>query len=227
MSASTPTPFVRTRWWWVRHPVRSDGGRIYGGSDIACDCGDATSSPASPRCCPAARSGSRAISAAPARPPRPCGRPATSRWTAPCPASPPCRRSPSRISGRLAGPGPDALLRRAPARGRELLVRPRRRAPAGRRELCGAVRAGERRHRRADRRASRPRHRGGGPWRHDPGGDRARAESRPQGGLAFAIENCSLTRLDHYAGPDGTGWRVGMVNAQPWLGGVEGAGPAA
>ncbi len=32
----------------------------------------------------------------------------------------------------------------------------------------------------------------------------------PQGGLAFAIENCSLTRLDHYAGPTGrdggSGW---------------------
>ena len=32
---------VITRWWWVRHaPVRSDGGNIYGQTDIACDTGD-------------------------------------------------------------------------------------------------------------------------------------------------------------------------------------------
>ena len=32
---------VTTRWWWVRHaPVRSDGGNIYGQSDIACDTSD-------------------------------------------------------------------------------------------------------------------------------------------------------------------------------------------
>jgi len=32
---------VVTRWWWVRHaPVRSDGGNIYGQSDIACDTSD-------------------------------------------------------------------------------------------------------------------------------------------------------------------------------------------
>jgi broad specificity phosphatase PhoE len=30
-----------TRWWWVRHaPVRSDGGNIYGQTDLACDTGD-------------------------------------------------------------------------------------------------------------------------------------------------------------------------------------------
>src|SRR6201985_878038 len=32
---------VTTRWWWVRHaPVRSDGANIYGQKDIACDTGD-------------------------------------------------------------------------------------------------------------------------------------------------------------------------------------------
>jgi len=30
-----------TRWWWIRHaPVTSDGGRIYGQSDIDCDVSD-------------------------------------------------------------------------------------------------------------------------------------------------------------------------------------------
>ena len=37
-SAVTPRT---TRWWWVRHaPVRDDGGRIYGQSDLGCDCSD-------------------------------------------------------------------------------------------------------------------------------------------------------------------------------------------
>jgi len=32
---------LTTRWWWVRHaPVTSDGGRIYGQSDIDCDVSD-------------------------------------------------------------------------------------------------------------------------------------------------------------------------------------------
>lgn len=30
-----------TRWWWIRHAPVPDGGRIYGQSDLACDCGDA------------------------------------------------------------------------------------------------------------------------------------------------------------------------------------------
>ena len=33
--------FVRTRWWWIRHaPVHVDGGRIYGQTDLPCDCSD-------------------------------------------------------------------------------------------------------------------------------------------------------------------------------------------
>jgi alpha-ribazole phosphatase len=32
-----------TRWWWIRHaPVTGQEGRIYGNSDVACDCGDET-----------------------------------------------------------------------------------------------------------------------------------------------------------------------------------------
>jgi alpha-ribazole phosphatase len=41
----------------------------------------------------------------------------------------------------------------------------------------------------------------------------------PEGGLKFAIENCSLTRLDHLTLNGDFGWRVGMVNHQPWLAG--------
>jgi alpha-ribazole phosphatase len=32
---------IATRWWWIRHAPVPDGGRIYGQSDLDCDCGDA------------------------------------------------------------------------------------------------------------------------------------------------------------------------------------------
>ena len=38
---------------------------------------------------------------------------------------------------------------------------------------------------------------------------------QPRGGFAFMIDNCSLTRLDHYHGAQGSGWRVKMVNYRP------------
>ncbi len=37
----------------------------------------------------------------------------------------------------------------------------------------------------------------------------------PRGGFAFMIDNCSLTRLDHYQSNKRAGWRVTMVNHRP------------
>jgi len=37
----------------------------------------------------------------------------------------------------------------------------------------------------------------------------------PRGGLSFMIDNCSLTRLDHYQGRQSSGWRVTMINHRP------------
>lgn len=34
-------PAQQTRWWWIRHAPVPDGGRIYGQSDVDCDCSDA------------------------------------------------------------------------------------------------------------------------------------------------------------------------------------------
>lgn len=35
---------ITTRWWWVRHaPVRGHDGRLYGALDVDCDCGDEAS----------------------------------------------------------------------------------------------------------------------------------------------------------------------------------------
>jgi len=37
----------------------------------------------------------------------------------------------------------------------------------------------------------------------------------PRVGFAFMIDNCSLTRLDHYQGRQSAGWRVKMINQRP------------
>ena len=39
----------------------------------------------------------------------------------------------------------------------------------------------------------------------------------PAKGLAFDIDNCSVTRLDHFASAGHANWRLPMVNQQPWI----------
>lgn len=39
----------------------------------------------------------------------------------------------------------------------------------------------------------------------------------PEKGLAFDVDNCSVTRLDHFAGTGHVNWRLPMVNQQPWI----------
>jgi broad specificity phosphatase PhoE len=40
---------------------------------------------------------------------------------------------------------------------------------------------------------------------------------QPEKGLAFDIDNCSVTRLDHFASEGRSNWRLPMVNQQPWI----------
>src|SRR3954470_3564848 len=40
---------------------------------------------------------------------------------------------------------------------------------------------------------------------------------QPERGLAFTTDNCSITRLDHLASAEYSGWRIPMVNQQPWI----------
>ena len=40
---------------------------------------------------------------------------------------------------------------------------------------------------------------------------------QPEKGLAFTIDNCSITRLDHLASDGHSGWRIPFVNQQPWI----------
>jgi broad specificity phosphatase PhoE len=40
---------------------------------------------------------------------------------------------------------------------------------------------------------------------------------QPEKGLVFDIDNCSVTRLDHISSAGHDGWRLPMVNQQPWI----------
>lgn len=39
----------------------------------------------------------------------------------------------------------------------------------------------------------------------------------PEKGLAFDIDNCSITRIDHFVNAERAVWRLPMVNQQPWI----------
>jgi broad specificity phosphatase PhoE len=40
---------------------------------------------------------------------------------------------------------------------------------------------------------------------------------QPERGLAFDIDNCSVTRLDHLTSAGQSSWRLPMINQQPWI----------
>lgn len=42
-------------------------------------------------------------------------------------------------------------------------------------------------------------------------------KDQPARGLAFTIDNCSVTRLDHMASDGNVGWRIPFINQQPWM----------
>src|SRR3977135_1501087 len=41
--------------------------------------------------------------------------------------------------------------------------------------------------------------------------------NQPERVFAFTIDNCSVTRLDHLSSNGHSGWRIPMVNQQPWI----------
>ncbi|MGY2047638.1 histidine phosphatase family protein [Methylobacterium sp. JK268] len=229
MSASHRHSFVRTRWWWVRHaPVRGDGGRIYGGSDIPCDCGDAH---VFAGLAPVLPAGAVWVSSHLGR----TRQTAEALWQARDfsvdGTSPTLTALPALAEQNLGDwQGQDRarfFTERQPLAGSYWFAPADERPPNGESftQMCGRVHA-------AIAEVTEE-HRGRDIVAVAHGGTIRAALALalglpPQGGLAFAVENCSLTRLDHYASPDGAGWRVGTVNAQPWLGsGSDGGGPAA
>ena len=204
-----------TRWWWIRHAPVPDGGRIYGQSDLDCDCSDTEIFNILARELP---QGAVWLTSNLAR----------TRQTAAAILS--------AGRDRHAGVAPVAIPDFAEQHLGDWQGRERRAfyaerkvgthtlwfAPATERppngesfaDLVGRVLP-------AIDQATRA-HRGRDIVAVTHGGTIRAAIAHalaldPQAALGFQIENCSLTRLDHLAPKDGTPlWRVGAVNHRPW-----------
>jgi len=204
--------FVRTRWWWVRHaPVREDGGCIYGQTDLACDCSDVDAfrglGGALPR-------GAVWVASHLMR----THQTAAAIWRAGLEAPDQLWRERDLAEQHLGDwQGMDRaafFAGRAMAPGSYWFGPAEERAPNGESfidvvtRVRGAVAQLTQRWRGRDIVAIAH----GGTIR------AALAIAlglEPEGGLAFAIDNCSLTRLDHMQGDGEAGWRVAMVNHRP------------
>ncbi|HEY0570407.1 MAG TPA: histidine phosphatase family protein [Enterovirga sp.] len=205
---------VRTRWWWVRHaPVRSDGGRIYGQADLSCDCRDTHVFDALARVLP---SGALWFSSHLAR----TRETMQAIWAADdvAPAGPPreIRDFAEQHLGAWQGLDRAGFFASRPENPGSYWFGPAEERPPGGEsfvDLFERTRAGIGR--------LGPECRGRDVVAVAHGGTIRAALAvalgiAPQGALAFAIENCSVTRLDHIETEGGSGWRVVMVNHQPW-----------
>jgi len=211
---AVPTGLIATRWWWVRHaPVREDGGCIYGQKDIGCDTSDRVVFEAVGKILPHgavwyASNLKRTHQTADAI------------WSAGFPR-------PSRLLqeaalaeqhlGEWQGLNRAAFFasRRA-AVGSYWFAPIDDPAPGGESflDLYNRVRAA------IDR--INAEHAGKDVIAVAHGGTIKAAiglalGNQPEKGLAFTIDNCSVTRLDHLVSADYSGWRVPMVNQQPWI----------
>jgi alpha-ribazole phosphatase len=211
---SVPTGVIATRWWWIRHaPVRSDGGNIYGQEDIACDTSDRVVFEAVGKILPRnavwyASNLQRTHQTAEAI------------WAAGFP-------KPARLVQEAAfaeqNLGQWQGLNRAEftasrpiAVGSYWFAPIDEPAPGGEsfvdiyNRVKGAI----------DRINSE--HAGRDVIVAAHGGTIKAAMGVALGGLiekglAFTIDNCSVTRLDHLASDGHQGWRIPMVNQQPWI----------
>ncbi|HWW47487.1 MAG TPA: histidine phosphatase family protein [Xanthobacteraceae bacterium] len=202
-----------TRWWWVRHaPVRVDNGHIYGQQDLPCDCTDTVVFDAVAKILPR-----------------------TAVWY-----SSHLQRTHQTAAAIFAAGMHEVALRQEPAfaeqhlgewQGRNRLeffasrapeigsywfAPADERAPGGEsfndlaERVCAAIDRINAMHRGEDIVVVAH----GGPIK------AAIAHALglpPKAGFAFAIDNCSVTRLDHLANESHIGWRVPMINQQPWI----------
>ncbi len=204
--------FVRTRWWWIRHaPVIVDEGRIYGQSDLPCDCSDARVFSSLATLLPQqavwltsnlarTHQTAQAILAA-------------GNFTAP-ELQPDGDLAEQHLGDWQGLDRRNFLLGRQQEPDSFWYAAADERAPNGESfvDVIERVRAGIARVNRTY-----------------PGNDIVAVAHGgtiraalvialglpPRGGFAFTIDNCSLTRLDHYQGKRGAGWRVPMVNHLP------------
>lgn len=212
LSAGT---FVRTRWWWVRHaPVHDDGGRIYGQADPPCD---TSNRPVFERLAHVL--------------------PKNAEWV----ASHLLRTEQTAAAIWGAGYGNGIPLRRIPALAEQNLGswqgKDRAAFFASRKSLPGSYWFADADERPPDGESfldllTRVRtavdglteeYRGKDVIAVAHGGTIRAATAialgiEPQRALGLAVENCSVTRLDHYYSEAASDWRTVTVNFQPWLG---------
>lgn len=211
---SVPAGVVATRWWWVRHaPVREDDGCIYGQKDLGCDTGDRVVFDAVGRILP--REAAWFCSNL-----KRTRQTADAIWAAGYP-KPDHMQQEQDLAEQHLGEW-QGLNRAEFFANRPIAVSSHWFAP-----IDEPAPGGEsfldlyRRVRRVIARINLS-HAGGDVIAVAHGGTIKAAiglalNDQPERGLCFTIDNCSVTRLDHLAGGGESGWRIPMVNQQPWI----------
>jgi alpha-ribazole phosphatase len=211
---AVPNGVVATRWWWVRHaPVREDGGCIYGQKDIGCDTSDRVVFEALGKILPRgavwyASNLKRTHQTADAI------------WSAGFPRPERLLQDPAFAEqhlGEWQGMNRAAFFASRPiAVGSYWFAPIDDPAPGGESflDLYNRVRGAIER--------INLEHAGKSIIAVAHGGTIKAAiglalGNQPAKGLAFDIDNCSVTRLDHLASAGHDSWRLPMVNQQPWI----------
>jgi alpha-ribazole phosphatase len=209
---SAPGGVVTTRWWWVRHaPVREDGGCIYGQKDLGCDTSDRVVFEAVGKILPRgavwyASNLKRTHQTADAI------------WSAGFPKPATMTQEAALAEqhlGRWQGMNRAAFLASRPV-GSHWFADVEEPAPGGESFMDLYNRA------RGVIERINIEHAGKDVIAVAHGGTIKAAIGlalghQPEKGLVFTIDNCSVTRLDHFASAGHSGWRVPMVNQQPWI----------
>ena len=203
---------VSTRWWWVRHaPVREDGGCIYGQKDLGCDTGDRVVFEAVGKILP--RNAAWYASTL-----KRTHQTADAIWAAgfPRPSAMPHEKAfAEQHLGEWQGMNRAAFLASRPV-GSHWFAAIDEPAPGGESfmDLYNRVKVA------IDRITLEQAGKDVIAVAH--GGTIKAAVGLALGGLvekglAFDIDNCSVTRLDHLASAGRASWRLPMVNQQPWI----------
>ena len=212
MSNEDKSAVVATRWWWVRHaPVRNDGGNIYGQKDIDCDTSDREVFEAVAKILPRdalwyASNLQRTHQTAAAI------------WATGFPQPANMLQEAAFAEQHLGawqGMNRAAFIASRPV-GSHWFADIGEPAPGGESfmDLYNRVRGAIER--------VNVEHAGRDVIAIGHGGTIKAAiglalDGQPEKGLAFDIDNCSVTRLDHFASSGRSIWRLPMVNQQPWI----------
>jgi alpha-ribazole phosphatase len=211
-SVAAPKGVVTTRWWWVRHaPVREDGGCIYGQKDLGCDTSDRVVFDAVGKILP--RNAVWYSSNL-----KRTHQTADAIWTAGFPKPAVMTQEKALAEqhlGEWQGMNRAAFLASRPV-GSHWFAAIDEPAPGGESfmDLYNRVKGA------IDR--INAEHSGKDVIAVAHGGTIKAAVALALGGLvekglAFDIDNCSVTRLDHFASAGRSNWRLPMVNQQPWI----------